>query len=90
MNSCDAERRVFLPQKKPDTPELLTFPKDEWELPKDEFTLGEELGSGYFANVHRGRWKNLVKVAIKILKSGEKLLASVWRRGVEAGFRTLG
>lgn len=43
---------------------------DEWELPKEEFDLEEELGSGCFAHVYRGRWKNLIKVAIKILKSG--------------------
>uniref|UniRef100_A0A3Q3WWU5 Tyrosine-protein kinase n=1 Tax=Mola mola TaxID=94237 RepID=A0A3Q3WWU5_MOLML len=58
-------------RNKPNTPELHTFPKDEWELPKEEFTLDGELGSGYFAHVHRGRWKNLIKVAIKILKNSE-------------------
>lgn len=60
----------FLHQTKPNTPDLHPFLKDEWELPKEEFTLEEELGSGYFAHVHRGRWKNLIKVAIKILKNG--------------------
>lgn len=43
---------------------------DEWELPKEEFHLDEELGSGCFARVYRGHWKNLINVAIKILKSG--------------------
>lgn len=57
-------------QNKPNTPDSHPFLRDDWELPKDEFTLGEELGRGYFANVHRGRWKNLINVAIKILKSG--------------------
>lgn len=60
----------FLHQTKPNTPDLHPFLKDEWELPKEEFTLEEELGSGYFAHVHRGRWKNLIKVAIKVLKNG--------------------
>lgn len=57
-------------QNKPSTPALLPFPMDEWELPKEEFDLEEELGSGCFAHVYRGRWKNLIQVAIKILKSG--------------------
>ncbi|KAF3860789.1 hypothetical protein F7725_001044 [Dissostichus mawsoni] len=56
-------------RKKPPTTDLSHFTVDEWELPKDEFTLLEELGSGYFADVYRGRWKNHINVAIKILKS---------------------
>lgn len=60
----------FPHQKKPPTTDLSHFTVDEWELPKDEFTLLEELGSGYFADVYRGRWKNHINVAIKILKSG--------------------
>lgn len=52
-------------QKKPEIP----LP-DDWELPKEEFSVGEELGKGYFATVHRGRWRNLINVAIKILNSG--------------------
>uniref|UniRef100_A0A8C5DK74 non-specific protein-tyrosine kinase n=1 Tax=Gouania willdenowi TaxID=441366 RepID=A0A8C5DK74_GOUWI len=47
----------------------LDFPQDEWELPKEDFMLGEQLGSGYFATVYRGSWKNHINVAIKILKS---------------------
>ncbi|XP_036387602.1 protein-tyrosine kinase 6-like isoform X1 [Megalops cyprinoides] len=46
---------------------------DEWELPKEEFTLEEQLGSGYFADVFRGKWKNRINVAIKILKNKEAL-----------------
>lgn len=42
---------------------------DDWELPKSEFTLEGQLGSGYFAEVHRGKWKGMVNVAIKILKN---------------------
>lgn len=57
-----------LKQKKPNTLDLNHL--GEWELPKEEFTLEEELGSGYFADVYRGRWKNHINVAIKILKSG--------------------
>ena len=57
-------------QKKPYTPDLNHFTVEEWELPKEEFTLEEELGSGCFADVYRGRWKNHINVAIKIIKSG--------------------
>ncbi|XP_023652526.1 protein-tyrosine kinase 6-like [Paramormyrops kingsleyae] len=46
---------------------------DEWELPKEEFTIQEKLGSGYFADVHKGMWKGCVSVAVKILKSDETL-----------------
>ncbi|KAK7145972.1 hypothetical protein R3I93_013636 [Phoxinus phoxinus] len=46
---------------------------DDWELPKEEFTLEEKLGSGYFADVYRGKWKGMVNVAIKILKKNESL-----------------
>ncbi|XP_077079654.1 protein-tyrosine kinase 6 isoform X1 [Siphateles boraxobius] len=46
---------------------------DDWELPKEEFTLEEELGKGYFADVYRGKWKGMVNVAIKILKRNESL-----------------
>lgn len=60
----------FLHQKKPDTPDLNHFTGDEWELPKEEFTLVEELGTGYFADVYQGCWKGHIKVAIKIIKSG--------------------
>lgn len=44
-----------------------------WELPKDDFTLEEKLGSGHFADVYRGKWKNQTYVAIKVLKNNGKL-----------------
>ncbi|XP_058498239.1 protein-tyrosine kinase 6b isoform X2 [Solea solea] len=55
--------------EKPNTPDLNHLEADEWELPKNEFTLGEELGTGYFADVYRGRWKSHINVAIKIIKN---------------------
>ncbi|KAM5136025.1 protein-tyrosine kinase 6 isoform 1-T2 [Mantella aurantiaca] len=50
--------------------DLDPLPLDEWERPKDEFILGERLGSGNFAQVHEGYWKGRVKmrVAIKTIK----------------------
>ncbi|KAK6308591.1 hypothetical protein J4Q44_G00218620 [Coregonus suidteri] len=56
-------------RKEPVPQDLSHSTVDEWELPKEEFTLGEQLGSGFFADVHRGKWKNSINVAIKILKN---------------------
>ncbi|XP_019907430.2 protein-tyrosine kinase 6b [Esox lucius] len=56
-------------RKEPVPQDLSHSTVDEWELPKEEFTVGEQLGSGYFADVHRGVWKNRINVAIKILKN---------------------
>ncbi|XP_015249058.1 PREDICTED: tyrosine-protein kinase HCK [Cyprinodon variegatus] len=42
---------------------------DGWVLPKNEFTMLDKLGSGCFSQVYRGRWKNHINVAIKILKN---------------------
>lgn len=65
----------FLHQKKP-KPEV-DFPDKEWERPKEEFTLEEKLGSGYFADVYRGCWKKHINVAIKIIKSGASSLLMI-------------
>ncbi|XP_073327162.1 protein-tyrosine kinase 6b [Pagrus major] len=70
-------------RKKPVTPIVDPCPKDEWELPKEEFTLEEELGSGYFADVYSGRWKNLIRVAIKMLKSDSELNHREFQREVQ-------
>lgn len=42
---------------------------DGWVLPKNEFVIEEQLGSGCFSQVFKGRWKNHINVAIKILKN---------------------
>ncbi|XP_051962413.1 protein-tyrosine kinase 6-like isoform X1 [Xyrauchen texanus] len=60
-------------RKKPQPQDLSHSTADEWELPKDEFTLEEKLGSGFFADVYRGKWKNRINVAIKILKNNDCL-----------------
>ncbi|KAK2898532.1 hypothetical protein QQF64_032233 [Cirrhinus molitorella] len=57
----------------PKTQDLSHQTVDDWELPKEEFTLEEELGKGFFADVYRGKWKGMVSVAIKILKNNESL-----------------
>ncbi|XP_036844874.1 protein-tyrosine kinase 6 [Oncorhynchus mykiss] len=56
-------------RKEPVPQDLSHSTVDEWELPKEEFTLGEQLGTGFFADVHQGKWKNSINVAIKILKN---------------------
>ncbi|XP_030641058.1 protein-tyrosine kinase 6 [Chanos chanos] len=59
------------PEPKPQDLSHITV--DDWELPKNQFSLEEQLGSGYFADVYRGKWKGMVNVAIKILKNNDTL-----------------
>ncbi|XP_069383747.1 protein-tyrosine kinase 6-like isoform X2 [Paralichthys olivaceus] len=75
--------RSLCRRKKPDTPDLNHFTVDEWELPKEDFTLEEELGTGFFADVYRGRWKNHINVAIKIIKSDSELNHREFQREVQ-------
>lgn len=70
-------------RKKPEPTDLNHLIKDEWELPKEEFSLEEELGSGFFADVYRGCWKNHINVAIKIIKSDSELDHQEFVREVE-------
>lgn len=44
---------------------------DDWERPREEFTLCRRLGSGYFGEVFEGLWKDQVRVAIKVIARGE-------------------
>ncbi|XP_006639677.2 protein-tyrosine kinase 6 [Lepisosteus oculatus] len=60
-------------RKEPKPQDLSHSTVDEWELPKEEFTLGKLLGTGYFADVYEGLWKNQVRVAIKVLKNKENV-----------------
>nr|XP_011721220.1 protein-tyrosine kinase 6 [Macaca nemestrina] len=46
---------------------------DDWERPREEFTLCRKLGSGYFGEVFEGLWKDRVQVAIKVISRGEVL-----------------
>ncbi|XP_076859793.1 protein-tyrosine kinase 6 [Brachyhypopomus gauderio] len=59
------------PQPKPQ--DLSHFTVDDWELPKEQFTLEELLGRGFFADVYRGTWKGTVSVAVKILKNNDSV-----------------
>lgn len=43
---------------------------DKWEIDPSELTLLEELGSGQFGVVRRGKWRAKIEVAIKMMKEG--------------------
>jgi len=42
----------------------------KWEIDPTELTLQEELGSGQFGVVRRGKWKGTIDVAVKMMKEG--------------------
>ncbi|XP_006132550.3 protein-tyrosine kinase 6 [Pelodiscus sinensis] len=44
---------------------------DDWEIPREEFSLVKKLGAGYFGEVYEGYWKNKVKVAIKTIPKAD-------------------
>lgn len=43
---------------------------DKWEIDPSELVLHEELGSGQFGVVRRGRWKGCMDTAVKMMKEG--------------------
>ncbi|XP_075032785.1 protein-tyrosine kinase 6 isoform X1 [Mixophyes fleayi] len=54
----------------PETSDLCLMPLDEWERPREEFTLERKLGKGNFAQVYEASWQGRlkIKVAIKAIK----------------------
>lgn len=52
----------------PNLKEMSYLTVDEWERPKEEFTLVRKIGSGNFGEVYEGLWRNAMKVAIKVIK----------------------
>jgi len=42
----------------------------KWEVDPTDLTLGEELGSGQFGVVRKGKWKGEIDVAVKMMKEG--------------------
>lgn len=46
------------------------FVADKWEIDHQELMLLEELGSGQFGVVRRGKWRGSIDVAVKMMKEG--------------------
>jgi tyrosine-protein kinase Tec len=46
------------------------FFADKWEIDPAELHLLEELGSGQFGVVRRGKWRGSIDVAVKMMKEG--------------------
>ncbi|XP_066480055.1 protein-tyrosine kinase 6 isoform X1 [Tiliqua scincoides] len=57
---------------------------DDWERPKEEFSLIRKLGAGYFGEVYEGYWKNKVKVAIKVLPRADLTYQDMFKNEIEA------
>ncbi|XP_007524484.1 protein-tyrosine kinase 6 [Erinaceus europaeus] len=57
---------------------------DDWERPKEEFTLCRKLGSGYFGEVFEGLWKDQVRVAIKVIARDDLLHQHTFRAEIQA------
>lgn len=49
---------------------LCLFTADKWEIDPMELMLLEELGSGQFGVVRRGKWRGSIDVAVKMMKEG--------------------
>ncbi|XP_022453333.1 LOW QUALITY PROTEIN: protein-tyrosine kinase 6 [Delphinapterus leucas] len=57
---------------------------DDWERPREEFTLCRKLGSGYFGEVFKGLWKDKVRVAIKVIVRAELLRRHTFQSEIQA------
>jgi len=49
---------------------LMLYVSDKWEIDPQELMLLEELGSGQFGVVRRGKWRGSIDVAVKMMKEG--------------------
>ena len=59
-----------LPVPTPHLNDLSLETADQWEIPKNEINLIEQLGSGQFGEVWLALWRGKTKVAVKTLKPG--------------------
>ncbi|XP_001492818.1 protein-tyrosine kinase 6 isoform X1 [Equus caballus] len=57
---------------------------DDWERPREEFTLCRRLGSGYFGEVFEGLWKDQVRVAIKVIARDDLLHQHTFQAEIQA------
>uniref|UniRef100_A0A8B9XSN3 Tyrosine-protein kinase n=1 Tax=Bos mutus grunniens TaxID=30521 RepID=A0A8B9XSN3_BOSMU len=57
---------------------------DDWERPREEFTLCRKLGSGYFGEVFEGLWKDKVRVAIKVIARADLLHQHTFQSEIQA------
>ncbi|XP_007952858.1 protein-tyrosine kinase 6 [Orycteropus afer afer] len=57
---------------------------DDWERPREEFTLCKKLGSGYFGEVFEGLWKEQVRVAIKVIARDDLLQQHTFQAEIQA------
>ncbi|XP_029774738.1 protein-tyrosine kinase 6 [Suricata suricatta] len=57
---------------------------DDWERPREEFTLCRKLGSGYFGEVFEGLWKDQVRVAIKVIARDDLLHQHTFQAEIRA------
>ncbi|XP_008072850.1 protein-tyrosine kinase 6 isoform X1 [Carlito syrichta] len=57
---------------------------DDWERPREEFSLCRKLGSGYFGEVFEGLWKDQVQVAIKVISRDNLLHQQTFQSEIQA------
>ncbi|KAF0883628.1 protein-tyrosine kinase 6 [Crocuta crocuta] len=57
---------------------------DDWERPREEFTLCRKLGSGYFGEVFEGLWKDQVRVAMKVIARDDLLHQHAFQAEIRA------
>lgn len=53
------ETEMAVKPQPPQTSELPKSSERNWDIPSDEIKLGKQLGSGNFATVYQGRWRNI-------------------------------
>lgn len=49
---------------------MCLYISDKWEIDPAELMLLEELGSGQFGVVRRGKWRGSIDTAVKMMKEG--------------------
>ncbi|XP_044774995.1 protein-tyrosine kinase 6 [Neomonachus schauinslandi] len=57
---------------------------EDWETPREEFTLCRKLGFGYFGEVSEGLWKDCIRVAIKVIARDDLLHQHTFQSEIQA------